>query len=1138
MRIKIEQFLRNYGIRTSGELLRPRLHSQLKLVLPHESTYHFLDSNTTVLGPTQNDPLINRFTGKVFIEHVTKLEIIEGMPIRTSVIANSLVMDFRRNNRFFKLLRKDQAVRLNTQNVPVFNYNFLNRLYRYQTNMLSNYNRWRNINHTFWKGVVDVGERYDWNQFINLELPRTMPTYAEFRRIEAGLTKNVLEAFNDDAKLNLMEVIKFFGPNQSQSTLYQLLKPVTTFNQESKTEVTTGTRELIDKVNIIVRVRNSFFVMNLGKLYDYRDNADDVVNISNESFVIPANTENYDETEESVSTERFVDSLGLEAHFKPNVLQLRLVSLFTTLVEYANGGEGGVLPEESAPDSDAEKLEDIETGEADTEPSTMDLDSEDDPLEDSPELDETPEEVEIDHETKPTTTLDKKINLDEVEISYTPPPNSELEPTVLVIEKDPLEKEHGTLNVDERNASGIEVEPETGDPLIDEIAKIAKEMVEVGAISPRTYENTIEQSRRYLSLEDPYGTNKPLGEAMIIKPKNLEIPQGKLLKASGVSDDSMAFEVHRKMKQQYIKKVLPKDIMNAIVSVQKQGVIVMDIKSEVHTDALNSYREFSVSLKPIRGKQSTVRFRIPEIDDNGRFIANGVEYSQRTQVGDIPIRKVNPTTVALTSYYSKVFVRRSDLAVNSYDRWLHRNIVRLSMERDIETNDFTVKNLRVDPKDLSAYKLPRTYTRLALELDGFDVGDYRFNFNYANRELLVKDSELKKIERNGMVLAGLYKSQYITIGSDESWYLTKDGNSFDPLESLEEILGLDLTKAPVEIATMGVLNKAIPLGFILAYRNGLTKLLESLKIDYVSHPRGTRFKLASDEFTLVFMDEVLVFNRSDYRANLIIGGLRTYRKTLNMLSRWDMDRADAYYRLADGAGITSNYLREIDNLYRSWMDPITQGLLQDMGEPTNYEGLLYRALELLMIDWSPNEVDGAYLRYKGYERMAGIVYSTLARTVNRFNAQQGRGKQTIELNPYEVWQKITTDPTVSVIEDSNPIQNLREQEVVTFSGEGGRSGQTLVARTRVYHKNDMGIVSESTVDSGNAGAVFYLTPDANFTSVRGVTKPFDSKNDGAAKIFSTAALVSVGTENDDYLNIVPFNKELSLIAGNPLESNP
>ncbi|MFO5520876.1 hypothetical protein ACLBP3_30155, partial [Klebsiella pneumoniae] len=63
-----------------------------------------------------------------------------------------------------------------------------------------------------------------------------------------------------------------------------------------------------------------------------------------------------------------------------------------------------------------------------------------------------------------------------------------------------------------------------------------------------------------------------------------------------------------------------------------------------------------------------------------------------------------------------------------------------------------------------------------------------------------------------------------------------------------------------------------------------------------------------------------------------------------------------YFRVLEEAGLSNRFTRDIDTLFSAWVDPITEGLLKEMGEPTTFEGLLYRSVELLTNEWRPAEV--------------------------------------------------------------------------------------------------------------------------------------------------------------------------------------
>ena len=73
----------------------------------------------------------------------------------------------------------------------------------------------------------------------------------------------------------------------------------------------------------------------------------------------------------------------------------------------------------------------------------------------------------------------------------------------------------------------------------------------------------------------------------------------------------------------------------------------------------------------------------------------------------------------------------------------------------------------------------------------------------------------------------------------------------------------------------------------------------------------------------------------------------------------------------------------------------------------------------------------------------------------------------------------------------------------------------MTAKARLFTDEDMGFISEGSVDSGDVGIITYLSPNSNITSTRGTVRLFDKKRDGAASIMSTAALLSPAADGDD-----------------------
>jgi hypothetical protein len=76
---------------------------------------------------------------------------------------------------------------------------------------------------------------------------------------------------------------------------------------------------------------------------------------------------------------------------------------------------------------------------------------------------------------------------------------------------------------------------------------------------------------------------------------------------------------------------------------------------------------------------------------------------------------------------------------------------------------------------------------------------------------------------------------------------------------------------------------------------------------------------------------------------------------------------------------------------------------------------------------------------------------------------------------------------------------------VTYLGVGGRGKESMNRETRIYHKNDMGTISEATVDSGDVGVNAYTPASPLIENMRGITSVFEYDKNGIANLISTNA---------------------------------
>lgn len=640
-----------------------------------------------------------------------------------------------------------------------------------------------------------------------------------------------------------------------------------------------------------------------------------------------------------------------------------------------------------------------------------------------------------------------------------------------------------------------------------------QDLAERGLLSGADYRRLEKAIERSKNVENPYGEGT-LAEFAQIDPEDLKLDEQSTVLADnieGVLDKSMLKSSVSQFDPQYVDKVMRKDLIGMVLATQKSGAVVSGYKVKEVKDAINDYEVHSVRFTPVVGEPSTVHFRIPVVKPDGTYIANGVKYRMRKQRADTPIRKVSPIRVSLTSYYGKVFVERAERKKNNYDRWLTSRIIEMGLDDD---ND-TITKMRLVATFDHSLTLPRSYTAMAKKLKAFIAGEYEIYLDYNTRAEVYGEEKVVEAEAQGMVVVGRHKRSLLVMDSDSIIYRHTDKGP-DVVGRIEELVGTDqMGEPPLEMAQLKLFNKNLPMGLVLGYLLGIGRLIEILELEPRVVEAGSRMGLGADEFAVRFKDESLIFSRNDPMAVLVFSGFDRFAKDVKRYSYREFNRKAVYVNVLESNGLQVRHARELDVLDSLFVDPITHELLKEIGEPETFIGLLFRSCELLLTDWHPDENDMKYQRIRGYERIPGAVYGELVRSMRSHNAKPNSPNKKIELNPEAVWLGLLKDPAKVSVEDSNPLQNLRHKEEITFSGVGGRTSESMVARTRVYHPNDMGVISESTKDSGDVAITTFASPDANFENLRGVTTRFDKSKDGASKLMSTSALNAPGADRDD-----------------------
>jgi hypothetical protein len=595
-------------------------------------------------------------------------------------------------------------------------------------------------------------------------------------------------------------------------------------------------------------------------------------------------------------------------------------------------------------------------------------------------------------------------------------------------------------------------------------------------------------------------TLSKLSNSKLELPETL-VPDRSMLKSSLESFDS-----------DYIQNQMSSDIISSIVSFSKNGLFITSIDETDKIDPLNRVKSVRIGMSDVYGRSHTISFSYPIVNESGVFLVNGVESKMIKQQVTLPICKVSPNRVNLSSSFNKTIVERHQSRINSFPTYILRYISDLKKAHTVETSYGTGTVGKDTPYDYAA--ICGTYARIDFLSSATSlVFDYKVRHNQITPENL--PTILEEERRYGTYLGADGKTRYYISKDNVVYRISNDGDVVETtiIQLFSELSGVAPKPVPFEYVDLKIRDANLPIIFVLGYKYGLTKSLEYIGAGYKFVPIGSSTKVTKKEslLSIKFKDGVLYFDRYPLTKSLILSGLRKFDHS--DISFLDMDSEDTYYQILSQNMISTNYIKSIDTFFKFFIDPITESVLRSMGEPTNVRDLLIRATEMLSDTHSIASSSMKNHRLRGYERFASILYNETSRALDMHHSQNNR--RGISINPQAVFQRIVQDPTVMTYDLINPVHDAKMTSAFTYSGQGGRSAESFVVKDRVYPSDGVGIISECTPDSGKVGLNAYMTGDPRISNIRGMYTDVDVEELAPTQVLSNTSLLLPGSTNDD-----------------------
>lgn len=1091
------QFVKLFGTRErANDVINPPYRAIGDIILPRRAVFHYQPQIPREVGPSNVAPFISNHDKRVNIFFNVDYSHVRGQIKVVGTQVNKIIKSYLAGHyNYHRALQISTALakegELLVNNLAIGRYPIVYRRVNVTTPFDKSYNELAT--------VIDSANQfasYDVNQFVEFKLPRAFPTYKKledhFNRYKKNFFKgNKTE--EGDSELNHVEISltgwdkETMKPFQAEESFWilDLYGILMGFDNAKYSQFQRLTDKAKSQFNFVFTYNGRCWIANLQTLI---------------------NLIGYDDT-----AEQKVPSALKINNFKRFYLSLiNLVSqineaVLTDIEETKNAPESKGVAEEAQKASPTDKKDPDVV--ADTSPRSLD---------------------ELYGVRKERNELASKPSGDGTagkNGSATQP--GATEPTVGEDEIDPDEGIKWGDEVDDELferatvESATVIEPNIPYSPTSTIDRMVGSLMARGQMTTREAEYFKRISQTYKEI-DVGGTT--LEQVVDIKPEDLILKPSKLGPDSDlVLDKSTQQSRTMDLVKGYNQEFLERDIMSCILAIQNGGTALLNLERETVVTAESKFDVYKMQVQPIQnGGQSTRLFRIPKLDEDDTFTISGTKiYSQLVRM-EIPVRKLTPTKVKLTSYYDKlVMIERDAYKANDYAAWLKTNIVGKSY-RD-KTLLITLGGTKSDKKEVCWY-----YSVLAGRFKEIDHAGYKFQFD---TPALIKDHpEWDKLCTAESWVVGVKGDKPITIDSTGMVAIGPDERGY-----IEEILGLDTHRAPISTSTVNINGYKFPSVVVLSYWMGFSELLKQLKTVYRTVEPGVRVSLGPDEYMVQFADERMILNRRDELSTLVLSGLQKLGGVSNF-SRAQLDDPNIWFSLMSDSRVKPSHFKEMELIYDMFIDPMTTRELTKRGYPLFMDKLVLRGIEMLMSNEASHEVEITEQRFVGTERMAGHVYREVVKSTRQFRNKPG-AKKTFDLNPEVIMMNIVTDPSFQSVEEVNPVHQIKQQEEVTFGGTFGRSDRAMVRRTRGQLDNYAGIISEAGKDSGKVGFISYLTSDAKIIDMAG-NVDVDLPATAAGRGSITANLL-YGTTRDDTKRSLFAGVQLSQwMATDSYQQNP
>ena len=175
MTILFDQFYKKFGATNLNHLLS-RIYTLDQFHFPRNSLYHHVSHDSNDLFPDQNLPYFKGYKNRLPIDHILNTVSLLGNPHRITKHVNSVLLAFQQQHKLFKRFIDCYKTVKNPTLLEIINYGLLQVTYQYPQSKLTDYQKWYNIENTFWNKIKQISEESDRIHYRFVKVPDILPS--------------------------------------------------------------------------------------------------------------------------------------------------------------------------------------------------------------------------------------------------------------------------------------------------------------------------------------------------------------------------------------------------------------------------------------------------------------------------------------------------------------------------------------------------------------------------------------------------------------------------------------------------------------------------------------------------------------------------------------------------------------------------------------------------------------------------------------------------------------------------------------------------------------------------------------------------------------------------------------------------